>query len=226
MPDFPPNGKTLQSLYRAMAAHYGEQPWWPAESRFEIVVGAVLTQNAAWGNVEKAIDRLKGAAVLSLESLQRIPQAELAELIRPSGYYNVKAQRLKNLCDFLVDAGGLGPFRRRSLNEQRRGLLGVNGVGPETADDILLYALERPVFVIDAYTRRLLQRLELADGDEAYETLRQGFEAQLPADVRLFQQYHALIVIHAKAACLKTPRCAGCPLLMRCPMGRRTIGTG
>jgi endonuclease-3 related protein len=216
---FAPGSEDLLSLYRSMAAHYGEQPWWPADSVFEVVVGAVLTQNAAWSNVEKAIERLKAADVLSLEALHAIDHARLGDLIRPSGYYNIKAKRLKNLCAFLVEIGGLGPLADQPLSDQRRGLLSVNGVGPETADDILLYALERPVFVIDAYTRRLLQRVDLADGSESYEMLRQGFEAVLPADVRLYQQYHALIVIHAKEVCRKVPRCGACPLAAQCPTG-------
>lgn len=221
MAEFAPGGKELLFLYRAMATYYGEQPWWPADSVFEIVVGAVLTQNAAWSNVEKAIARLKAADALSLEALQAIDHATLGELIRPSGYYNIKAGRLKNLCDFLVGVGGLERLADQPLSEQRQGLLSVNGVGPETADDILLYALERPVFVIDAYTRRLLQRFGLADGTESYEMLRRGFEAALPADVRLYQQYHALIVIHAKEACRKSPLCRDCPLLADCPTGKR-----
>ena len=208
------------SLYRAMAAHYGEQPWWPAESPFEVVVGAVLTQNAAWSNVECAIDRLKAAGVLSLDALEAIGHDELGELIRPSGYYNIKSRRLKNLCAFLSGLGGLEMLAGRPLDEQRAGLLSVNGVGPETADDIMLYALEQPVFVIDAYTRRLLARLGLADGDEPYEVLRARFESALPADVFLYQQYHALIVMHAKASCRKKPVCAGCPLLRECPTGQ------
>ena len=211
----------LRSLYAALAAAYGVQPWWPAETRFEVMVGAVLTQNAAWSNVEKAIQRLRDEDLLSLPALLQADPARVAEAIRPSGYFNIKAQRLRNLCLFLDAAGGLEAFARLPLEAQRAGLLSVNGIGPETADDILLYALDRPVFVIDAYTRRLLQRFGLARGDEDYETLRAGFERALEADLQMFQQYHALIVVHAKAACRKRPSCDRCALLECCPSGGR-----
>ncbi len=210
--------EALRALYAALAAAYGTQPWWPAETPFEVVVGAVLTQNAAWSNVEKAIERLRRQDMLSLPAILAADPARLAEAIRPSGYFNIKAQRLRNLCLFLECAGGLEAFARLPLAAQRAGLLSVNGIGPETADDILLYALDRPVFVIDAYTRRLLQRFGLARGDEDYEALRAGFEAALEPDLHLFQQYHALIVVHAKAACRKTPLCDGCALAAGCPV--------
>ena len=213
-------GRSLRDLYDALRGIYGEQPWWPAESAFEVVVGAVLTQNAAWSNVEKAIGRLKAAGVMSLPAMLDIDHEALAELIRPSGYYDIKARRLRNLCTFLSTEGGLEAFGKRVLKDQREGLLRVNGVGPETADDILLYALDRPVFVIDTYTRRLLQRYGLARGDEGYEVLRSGFEQALDSDVYLYQQYHALIVMHAKAVCHKAPRCLSCSLATDCPTGR------
>jgi len=210
----------LHALYQALLDTYGPQSWWPAESAFEVVVGAVLTQNTAWSNVEKAIDRLKTKGLLSLQALLGSDQALLAETIRPSGYFNTKAKRLRNLCRFLDCHGGLEAFARLSLDEQRSGLLTVNGVGPETADDILLYALQRPVFVIDTYTRRLLCRFGLAQGDESYEELRAAFERTLPLSVELYQQYHALIVMHAKASCHKTPACDRCALWSICPTGR------
>ena len=206
----------LRGLYEALRAVYGEQPWWPAESAFEVVVGAVLTQNAAWSNVEKAIDRMRSAGLLSLPALLATDHDTLADVIRPSGYYNIKAKRLRNLCVFLAQEGGLDAFAERDLPDQRASLLGVNGVGPETADDILLYAIHRPVFVIDTYTRRLLQRYGLARGDEDYEALRSKFELALDADVHLFQQYHALIVTHAKAVCRKVPQCHRCALAADC----------
>ena len=208
----------LHTLYAALAAAYGVQPWWPAETPFEVVVGAVLTQNAAWSNVEKAIERLRGEGLLSLPALLKADPARVAEAIRPSGYFNIKAGRLRNLCLFLEAAGGLESFARLPLATQRAGQLSVNGIGPETADDILLYALDRPVFVVDAYTRRLLQRFGLARGDEDYETLRAGFEGALEADLHLYQQFHALIVAHAKAACRKIPLCDGCALAPGCPV--------
>ena len=209
--------RSLRRLYDALQALYGEQPWWPADSPFEITVGAVLTQNAAWSNVEKAIARLKAAGLMSLPALLDTTHEQLAETIRPSGYYNIKAKRLRNLCLFLDRAGGLEAFADWSLDDQRAALLGVNGVGPETADDILLYALDQPVFVIDTYTRRLLRRYGLARGDEDYERLRALFEQAIEQDVYLYQQYHALIVMHAKETCRKSPQCARCALTKDCP---------
>jgi len=213
-------GRALRALYDTLRGIHGEQPWWPAETPLEVVVGAVLTQNAAWSNVEKAIDRLKAAGLLSLPALLDSDHETLAEAVRPSGYFNIKARRLRNLCEFLAGQGGLEEFADLDLPDQREALLGVNGVGPETADDILLYALERPVFVIDAYTRRLLQRLDLAHGREGYEALRSRFEQALEGDVYVYQQYHALIVMHAKAVCRKVPRCWECALVSDCPTGR------
>ena len=214
---FAPTRRQLMQLYEGMLAAYGEQSWWPADSPFEIAVGAVLTQNTNWSNVERAIGNLKVAGVLSLQGLLALPPAKLAELIRPSGYYNIKAERLRQLCLYLDQSGGLDALREQPLQASRDGLLGVKGVGPETADDILLYALDRPVFVIDTYTRRLLQRHALAGGEESYEELRHGFEAVLLPDPVLFRQYHALIVQHAKQACRKQPACHGCCLQSRCP---------
>lgn len=214
-----PPAASLRGLYQALLERYGAQPWWPADTPFEVVVGAVLTQNTAWSNVEKAIARLKAAGMMSLSAILHAEHDTLAEAIRPSGYFNIKARRLQHLCGFLAQQGGLERFARRQLEEQRRGLLGVNGIGPETADDILLYALNRPVFVIDAYTRRLLTRYRLASGDEGYEMLRAWFEEALEPDVHLFQQYHALIVMHAKEVCRKTPLCTRCGLSGSCPTG-------
>jgi endonuclease-3 related protein len=211
----------LLGLYQRLVDCYGQQPWWPAETPFEVIVGAVLTQNAAWTNVEKAIERLRAGKLLTLPALLASDESTLAEAIRPSGYYNIKARRLHNLCEFLSAQGGVDALGRQPLPDQRAGLLGVNGVGPETADDILLYALDQPVFVIDTYTRRLLRRYDLARGDEPYEVLRAGFEATLPADVAMFQQFHALIVVHAKEACRKKPACERCGIFSSCA---RSVG--
>lgn len=218
--DFDPPAGALRALYQGLLAQYGAQPWWPAETAFEVVVGAVLTQNAAWSNVEKAIAQLKAQGLLALDAILASDHDNLAAAIRPSGYFNIKARRLRNLCEFLAARGGLEAFAGLPLEVQREGLLRVNGVGPETADDILLYALEQPVFVIDAYTRRLLQRYGLASGEESYEILRAGFEQAMPEDVHVYQQYHALIVMHAKEVCRKAPVCSRCGLAGDCP-GRR-----
>lgn len=200
----------LTALYDRLLDTYGTQRWWPAESSFEIVVGAVLTQNTSWKNVEKAITRLKATGNLELGRIAALTQDELAELIRSSGFFNVKAKRLKNLCGWLKSRGGLDALTKWDTGRLRQSLLSINGIGPETADDILLYAFQRPVFVIDAYTRRLLNKLGLAGGQEDYETLRQMFEACLARDHRLYNEYHALIVRHAKEKCTNDDRCRHC----------------
>lgn len=214
--DFKPAKLGLQRIFRRMLKAYGPQHWWPGDSPFEIMIGAILTQNTAWPNVEKAIGNLKQAKVLSPEKLVLIPRKQVAELIQPSGYFNIKAERLQYFCTFLLKQGGEKALRREKTGALRKDLLGVHGVGPETADDILLYAFQRPVFVIDAYTRRIFSRVGLADGGEPYEALRQGFESALGPDADLFNEYHALIVRHAKEACSKKPRCEECCLAEIC----------
>ncbi len=216
-PGFSPSQLALRCIFDQLHRTYGDLGWWPGDSRFEIMVGAVLTQNTAWRNVEKALANLKAANALSLDALLALPTAALAELIRPSGYFNIKADRLGNLCRFLADAGGDTGLAAMATDALRPALLGVKGIGPETCDDILLYAFDRPVFVIDAYTRRLLKRHGLAQGDEPYETLRAGFERALGPDVPMYQAYHGLIVEHAKQACAVRPRCVGCGLAVSCP---------
>jgi endonuclease-3 related protein len=200
----------LMVVYQRLIGAYGDQSWWPADSSFEVMVGAVLTQNTAWTNVEKAISNLKHADSLTLEGLLALPDEALAQLIRPSGYFNIKAKRLKNLCLWIADNGGESKLAAVDTGALRLSLLQVNGVGPETADDILLYAFARPVFVIDTYTRRLFTKLCLIQGSETYEELRQIFEAELEADVSLFNQYHALIVRHAREKCQQTADCRHC----------------
>ena len=200
----------LVKLYDRLLDSYGPQHWWPAESAFEVIVGAVLTQNTSWKNVEKAIIGLKKAGQLDLAGIASLPQDDLAGLIKPSGFFNVKALRLKNLCGWLHSRGGLDALAAWDTGRLRRALLAINGIGPETADDILLYAFERPVFVIDTYTRRLLTRLNLVQGREDYETLQQMFESCLPADHMLYNEYHALIVRHAKGQCTHVSHCRHC----------------
>jgi len=200
----------LMTVYQRLLEAYGAQNWWPADSTFEVMIGAVLTQNTAWANVEKAIANLKQSDCMTLDKILASSEEELAQLIRPSGYFNIKAKRLKNLCLWIAENGGEFKLAEVSTDTLRSSLLQVNGVGPETADDILLYAFERPVFVIDTYTRRLFANLRLIGGDEPYEELREIFEAELEADVILFNQYHALIVRHAKEKCLKTSDCRHC----------------
>jgi endonuclease-3 related protein len=218
--------RALRRLHERLLAAYGPQRWWPADSPFEVMVGAVLTQNTAWRNVERAIANLQAAQALTPSAIAHLPPAELAALIRPAGYFNVKARRLQAFCRFVLESGGEEALARRSTVDLRHALLAVHGVGPETADDILLYAFGRPVFVIDTYTRRLLRRLGLAGGDEDYEALRLGIERAFGPDARLFSELHALIVQHAKVACGAKPRCPGCCLRRVCPEGRAAASDG
>ncbi len=210
----------FKTIYHRLFEAYGPQHWWPGETPFEVMVGAVLTQNTAWNNVEKAIGNLKARDALQPEVLLRVPKAELAEWIRPSGYFNVKADRLRNYCRWYLDAGGFDTLDRLETPVLREQVLSVNGVGPETADDIVLYAFGRPVFVIDTYTRRIFSRVDAIRGDEPYEDLRSLLEnafADEPDRVKLFNQFHALIVVHAKAYCQKKRTCTGCCLASQCP---------
>jgi endonuclease III related protein len=202
--------QALETVYHRLYRAYGPQHWWPAGSRFEILVGAVLTQNTAWLNVERAIANLKQADCLDADTIAALADRQLATLIRPSGYFNIKARRLKNLCRWFAEAGGFRSLSRRKTKVLRSALLEINGIGPETADDILLYAFSRPVFVIDVYTRRLFRRLGLINGDEDYETLRASVETALAPDVELFNEYHALIVRHAKEKCAQDRSCKHC----------------
>ena len=204
------NKSELILLYHRLFDAYGPQHWWPGDTPFEVMVGAVLTQNTAWINVEKAIVNLKLAGKLELLPMERMTEQRLARLIRPAGYFNVKARRLRHLCRWLVSNGGIRQLSRWPTPKLRESLLEVHGVGPETADDILLYAFQRPVFVIDAYTRCLLKRLKLIRGNEGYETLRGHIEAALDPDPALFNEYHALIVRHAKEKCLGNEGCIHC----------------
>ena len=199
----------LKRIYQELLDHHGPQHWWPGDSPFEVMVGAVLTQNTAWVNVERAIHNLKSRDALDPQAILRLGQAELADLLRPSGYFNVKARRLRALCEFLEENPDLESLGDATLRDC---LLAVHGIGPETADDILLYAFERPVFVIDSYTRRLFSRLGLVEGAPGYEALRMRFERALPADVGLFNEYHALIDHHAKQVCRPQPECLNCCL--------------
>jgi endonuclease III related protein len=212
-----------RAVFDALLAVYGPQHWWPAETAFEVMVGAVLTQNTAWINVERGLERLTqclgGAASLTAERLLALPEAELAECLRPVGYFNVKARRLRSFCAGYLEAGGLEGLRGLDTPALRRHLLAINGVGAETADDMVLYAFDRPVFVVDAYTRRLGGRLGLLDQEAGYETIRHAFEQALGPDVPLFNDYHALIVRHAKDVCRTKPRCEGCCLRVLCRFG-------
>jgi len=220
----------LLEVYERLWSAYGPQHWWPAETAFEVIVGAILTQSAAWANVEKAIANLRGAGALSPEGLRRLNESQLAALIRPSGYFNAKARKLKAFIALLDGrfGGDLDRLLAAPAAELRSLLLTTHGIGPETADSVLLYAAGRPLFVVDAYTRRLFSRLGLSPGLSRVEgPAREDYAAwqallmeHLPHDAALFNEYHALIVRHGKELCRRRPLCSSCPLLDICPTGQ------
>ena len=212
-----PSRRKLLSVFKSLHGCHGPQHWWPGETPFEIMVGAVLTQNTAWSNVEKAITNLVARDKLNPEGILAARKDHLARWLRPSGYFNIKALRLKNFSRWYQAAGGYETLAQLETGTLRKSLLDVNGIGPETADDMLLYAFERPVFVVDAYTRRLFSRLQLFSGDEPYDGMRLAIENALGPDVPLFNEYHALVVRHAKEVCRARPRCVECVLSKSCP---------
>ena len=205
----------LLKIYHCLFDFFGPLNWWPGDTPFEIMVGAILTQNTAWGNVEKAINNLKKANLLEAQKLYQIEEEELAELIRPSGYYKVKAQRLKNLVTFLVEEYG-GSERKMFAEdgeELREKLLAIKGIGPETADSILLYAGNKPFFVVDAYTRRIFSRHQLIPEAATYSEIQDFFTQNLDREVKLFNEFHAQIVMLGKTICTsKKENCTSCPL--------------
>lgn len=204
----------LKEGYRLLFKKFGPQHWWPAKTQFEVMVGAVLTQNTNWKNVEKAIANLKKVSCLTPDAIDNYGHARLATLIKPAGYYNVKAKRLKNFVrSYVNDFGGKAAnLKKLPVEKSREWLLSINGVGKETADSILLYALDKPVFVVDAYTKRILERHGLVPGEVTYDEVQDIFTDNLEKDVKLFNEYHALIVMTAKNYCRKTPKCNECPL--------------
>ncbi len=208
----------LIDIFNRLAEHFGPLHWWPAESPFEVVVGAILTQNTAWRNVERAIVALKEADVLSSSELVRIDRLHLESLIRTAGFFRQKAERLKLFAAFLQRrcGGDLAALLAGPLEQVRAELLTLKGVGPETSDSILLYAGDRPSFVVDAYTRRLLTRVGLLGGDEKYEAIRALFMDHLPHSSELFNEFHALIVEECKTFCRVKPLCGACPLQTVC----------
>ncbi len=208
----------LLGTYRKLYDHYGPCHWWPAESPFEMSVGAILTQNTNWRNVERAIINLRSADALDAISLSALPRNRLEDLIRPAGFFRQKAARLQDFCAYLGRhyQSRLEQMLAKPLAAAREELLALKGIGPETADSILLYAGEHPSFVVDAYTGRLFQRLGLLHGTETYAEIRDLFMHSLPQEASLYNEYHALIVVHAKEHCRKQPRCAGCPLAADC----------
>ena len=205
----------LLEIYRTLLEFFGPQHWWPGETPFEVAVGAILTQNTSWGNVEKAIANLKAVGCLDAASLHEIDTAELEKLIRPAGYFRVKARRLKNFIDWLCDNydGDLRNLEAVSTSRLREELLSISGIGPETADSILLYALNRPIFVVDTYTARVMVRHGLiAQEDLDYAKLQDLFMSNLEPDAALFNEFHALLGMTGKDYCKPHPRCSPCPL--------------
>lgn len=205
----------LTKIYRTLYRAYGPRHWWPGETPFEVMVGAILTQNTSWRNVEKAIQKLKGKGVLNPQGIHHLRKSQLAPLIKSSGYYRIKADRLKGFIDFLFGEydGHIKKMGIEKMEKMREKLLGVKGIGPETADSILLYGLKKPIFVIDAYTRRILSRHGMITEKASYEEVQRLFMDHLPLDEKLFNEYHALLVHLGKHLCRKIPRCDICPLL-------------
>lgn len=206
--------KKLLSIYRKLYKAFGPQKWWPGDTPFEVAVGAILTQNTNWGNVEKAINNLKKEKVLNARAIHGMPVKKLASLIQPSGYFNIKAKRLKSFINFLMNDyhGSMENMRKEEMHSLREKLLDVNGIGPETADSILLYALDKPIFVIDAYTKRVLSRHNILGHDEPYDRFQELFHSSLKKDVKLYNEYHALFVRVGKMFCKTKPVCEECPL--------------
>ncbi len=207
--------KILEEIYNRLFKRFGPQGWWPAETPFEVCVGAILTQNASWKNVEKAINNLKEKNLLDPFKLYELPLNILANIIRPCGFYNIKAKRLKEFIKFLVEnyEGNLEKLFSKNLNEIRKELLNLRGLGKETVDSILLYAGNFPVFVVDAYTYRILNRHYLIPEESTYDEIQELFMKNLPTDPKLFNEYHALLVACGKNYCKKkTPICEKCPL--------------
>ena len=206
--------RALPDIYRRLLDRFGPQQWWPADEPFEVIIGAILTQSAAWGNVEKAIKNLRGAGALSSRALRKLPQAKLAELVYPCGYYNAKALKLKAFALWLGNhyQDDLDKLFALDADNLRHQLLSVHGIGPETADSIILYAAGKPVFVIDAYTRRIFSRLGLAPERDSYAAYQALFTDNLPGDTKLFNEYHALLVCLGKNVCRRQPLCADCCL--------------
>ena len=205
---------TLDDIYQRLYDVYGPQKWWPAKSPFEVIVGAILVQNTAWNNAQLAIEKLREADLLTADRLYNVPVEELEKLIRSAGYYRMKARRLRNVLDYLHEnySGSVERFLDVDTETLRCELLSINGIGPETADSVLLYAAMRPVFVVDAYTNRVFKRHRWIDYDAGYDDIQSYFHSHLEASAPLYNEYHALIVKIGHLHCRKTPQCEQCPL--------------
>ena len=212
-------GPALRTVLDRLAAAYGPQEWWPARDPFEMMAGALLTQRTTWRNAARALAALRRAGALAPEALAGLPTADLEALVRPAGTFRTKAARLQSMARWYIDSGGWKSLAVRSTQVLRADLLGLPGIGPETADDILVYAFERPVFVVDAYARRILSRYGWAGGDESYERLSDAVTSAIGRDTALLGEFHALLVEHGKRHCRATPRCIECPLASQCRTG-------
>jgi len=214
--------KDLPDIYNLLLKHFGPQHWWPADTEFEVIVGAILTQNSNWKNVEKAISNLKENGLLSPEGIHQVSEERLKELIRPAGYYNSKARKLREFTNFIFeDYKDLDEFLGLPQDELREHLLSIWGIGPETADSIVLYAANKPSFVVDAYTGRIFSRMGFVSEGVGYDDLKKFFEDNLPKDVALYQEFHALVVELAKDCCRTKPLCRECPLVSLCSLPGR-----
>jgi endonuclease III related protein len=207
-------GQRLLNIFQTLLSSFGRRNWWPGETELEIIVGAILTQNTSWKNVERAINNMKTIAVLDIDALYLISNKDLGEIIKPSGFYKQKSDRLKRIINMLHDDydKSIDKLKFIDTHHLRNLLLNINGIGPETADSILLYALNRPIFVVDSYTKRFLKNHRLYNGDGKYNDIQQYFMSNLPLDTYLFNEFHALIVYLCQTYCKKVPECFSCPL--------------
>ena len=218
-----PLSQTFTEIYHRLYKFHGPQHWWPGETEFEVIVGAILTQSTAWVNVEKALSAMRAAGCWSFQAIAELEASDLAAIIRSSGYYNAKARKLQAFARHVLDRGGLVTLFDQETASLREELLSIFGIGEETADDIIVYAAGKPSFVIDSYTRRILDRMELSPVDRSgYGAYQELFHASLPAETSLFNEFHALLDQHAKLVCTKRdPRCSECCLIDLCPTGSR-----
>ena len=215
----------LLEIYNELLEKVGPRNWWPADSPFEVIIGAILTQNTAWSNAASAISNLKKKGLLSPEAIHAVSEKRLAAVIRPSGYFNQKAKKIKGFIKYFLDRydGSINKMRRKDIHVLRLELLEIHGIGPETADAILLYALEKPIFVIDAYTRRILHRHNWHKDKAPYDEMQEFFMNRLPKNVQLFNEYHALLDYVGHNFCRKSPICHECPLQDRLPLGKEIV---
>ncbi len=216
------NPTNVMGVFEKLFSYYGPQGWWPGDSQLEICLGAILTQNTSWNNVEKALQNLKSYGICSIEDLSTIPDSTLAKLIYSSGYFNSKTKTIKAFVSVICSqyGGGLAKFLNLPGQQLRAQLLDIKGIGEETADDIILYAAQKPTFVIDSYTRRIGARLKLPTAYKSYSTYRHYFLENLPNNIKIFNEFHALFVRLAKDYCFKqNPNCNFCPLLSICETG-------